>query len=90
MPSSVSHSKNSFKGFSKLWVEDCIDDGVNTGVNVAKEGSSLEGNVARGGVEVVLDTEASRMLQVKKGTQQTKKPAAKHYLKFDKINLCES
>ena len=53
----MSHSKNSFKGFSKLWVEDCIDDGVNTGVNVAKEGSSLEGNVARGGVEVVLDTE---------------------------------
>ena len=53
----MSHSKDSFEGFSKLWVEDCVDNGVDTGVDVAKEGGSLEGNVAGGGVEVVLDTE---------------------------------
>ena len=80
MPSSVSHSKNSFKGFSKLWVEDCIDDGVNTGVNVANEGSSLEGNVARGGVEVVLDTEGVKDVAGEEGDPANQEASCKTVL----------
>ena len=53
----MSQSKNSFECFSKLRVEYCVDDGVETRVNIAQEGGDVEGNVARGGVEVVLDTE---------------------------------
>ena len=53
----MAHSKNSFECFSELWVEDCVDDGIDTRVDVAKECGGLEGNVARGGVEVVLDAE---------------------------------
>ena len=53
----MSHSQDSFEGFPKLWVKDCVYDGINTGVDVAKKGGSLEGNVTRGGVKVVLNTE---------------------------------
>jgi hypothetical protein len=41
--------------FPKLWVEYCVDDEVEVGVNIAKEGGNIEGNVAMGGVEVILD-----------------------------------
>ena len=53
----MSQSKNSFECFPKLWIKDCVDDGVETRVNIPKEGGDVKGNVARGGVEVVLDTE---------------------------------
>jgi hypothetical protein len=31
----VTHTQNSFEGFSELWVEDCVDDGIHTGVDVS-------------------------------------------------------
>ena len=46
------------KSFSEIWIEDCVDDRVDTGVDVAKESGDIKCNVARGGVEVVLDTQS--------------------------------
>ena len=54
----MSHSQHSFECLSELRVEDCVDDGVETGVDISKEGGDVEGNVSRGSVEVVLDTES--------------------------------
>ena len=54
----MTHSQNSFKRLSKLWIEDGVDDGVETGVDVAKKSCDVEGYVARGGVEVVLNTKS--------------------------------
>ena len=53
---SGSHSKNPFECFPKLWVKDCVDDGVETRVYITKEGGDIEGNNAIGAVEVILDT----------------------------------
>ena len=54
----MSQPQHSLERLPELWVEDCVDDGVETGVDVPKEGGDVEGNVARGGVEVVFDTES--------------------------------
>ena len=54
----MSHSKNSLECLSELRVEYCVDDGVETGVDIPEEGGDVEGNVARGGVEVVFDTKS--------------------------------
>ena len=49
----MSQSKYTSEGFSKLWIEDCVDDRIYTGVDVAKEGCGLEGKAARRSVQVV-------------------------------------
>ena len=54
----MTHPQNSFKCLSKLWIENGVDNGVKTGVDVAKESGDIKCNVARGGVEVVLDTQS--------------------------------
>ena len=54
----MTHSQNSFKCLSELWIKDGIDYWVKTGVDVAKKSSDVKGNVARGGVKVVLDTQS--------------------------------
>ena len=51
------HAKNSFEGLPELWIEDCVDDGIDTGVYVAKESGGEEGGVARGGVDTIFDME---------------------------------
>ena len=53
----MAQAKNSFEGFPELRVEDGVDDGVEAGVDITKEGGDVEGNIARGGIEVVLDAE---------------------------------
>ena len=54
----MTHSQNSFECLSKLWIEDGVDNGVKTGVDITKESGDIKGNVARRGVEVVLDTQS--------------------------------
>ena len=43
----MTHSQNSFKCLSKLWIKDGVDYWVKTGVDVAKKSSDVKGNVAR-------------------------------------------
>ncbi len=49
----MTQSKYTSEGFSELWIEDCVDDRVDTGVDVAKEGRGLEGKASWRRVEVV-------------------------------------
>ena len=74
----MSHPENSFKCFPKLRVEDCVDDGIKTGVDVAQEGGSLEGNIAGGGVEVVLDTEGIQDVAGEEGDPADKETGCKY------------
>ena len=54
----MSQPQHSLECLSELRVEDCIDYWVETGVDISKEGGDVEGNVARGSVEVVFNTES--------------------------------
>ena len=54
---SVSHTKDALEGFPKLWVKDCIYDRIEARVDIAQKGGDVKRNVARGGVDVVFDTE---------------------------------
>ena len=54
----MSQSKYTSEGFSKLWIEDCVDDRVYTGVDVTKEGCGLEGKAAWRSVQVVFYAES--------------------------------
>ena len=49
--------KYSFEGFPELWVKYCVDDWINTRIDVAKEGCDVEGDVAGRSVDIVFDTE---------------------------------
>ena len=78
----MSQSKNSFECFPKLWVENCLDDGVETRVNIAQEGGDVEGNVARGGVEVVLDTEGIKDVAGEEGDPANQETSCKTLFKI--------
>ena len=53
----MAQSKNSSESFPELRIEDCIDDGINTGVDISQHGGCLEGHVSWRGVERVFDTQ---------------------------------
>ena len=63
----MSQPKNPFECFSKLRIEYSVDDGVEAWVDVAKESGNLECNVARWGVQVVLDTESIQYIACEEG-----------------------
>ena len=46
------------ESFPELRIEDCVDDRVYTGVDVAKEGCGLEGKAAGRSVQVVFYAES--------------------------------
>ena len=54
----MAEAQDPLEGFPELRVEDGVDDGVDAGVDVPEQGGGLEGEVARGGVDVELDAES--------------------------------
>ena len=54
----MAQSKNSSESFPELRIKYCVDDRIDTGVDVAKEGRGLEGKAARRSVEVVFYAES--------------------------------
>ena len=54
----MAKSKNSTKSFPELWIEDCVDDGIDAGVDVSQHGGGLEGHVSRRCVERVFYTQS--------------------------------
>ena len=54
----MAQSKNSSESFPELRIKYCVDDGVETGVDVAQQGGRLEGHVTRRRVQGVLYTES--------------------------------
>ena len=69
----MSQPQHSLECLPELRVEDCVDDGVETGVDISKEGGDVEGNVARGGVEVVFDTESIKDVAGEEGCPANQK-----------------
>ena len=53
----MAKSKNSTKSFPELRIEDCVDDGIDTRVDVSQHGGCLEGQVSRRCVEGVFYTQ---------------------------------
>ena len=54
----MSKSKNSSKSFPELRVENCVDDGINAGVDVAQQGGGLECHITRRRLQGVFYTES--------------------------------
>ena len=53
----MAKSENSTKSFPELRIEDCVDDGIDTGVDVPQHGGRLEGQVPGRCVERVFYTQ---------------------------------
>ena len=57
---------------ARTWVEYCVDDGVEAGVDVAEEGSGLECHVTRRRVQRVLDAESVQNIAGEEGNPANK------------------
>ena len=53
----MAKSENSSESFPELWVEDSVDEWIDTGVDVSQHGGGLEGQVPRRCVERVFYTQ---------------------------------
>ena len=53
----MAKSKNSSKSFPELRIEDCVDEWIETRVDISQHGGCLEGHVSWRGVERVFYTE---------------------------------
>ena len=74
-------SKHSFECFPLLWVEDSVDEGVETGINIAKEGCDTVDRLPGEVLWSYLILRASRMLRVKQGVQYIRKLAESNHYK---------
>ena len=53
----MTKSKNSSEGLPELRIKDSVDDGIEAGVDIAKQGGGLESKVTRWGIQGVFYTE---------------------------------
>lgn len=49
----MTQSKYSSEGLSEFWVEDCVNDRIDTRIDISQEGRRLEGKVAGRCVQVI-------------------------------------